>query len=151
MNGLRRLLSQVTELLPGIAVASAMIAMPAVASAADLQPISLSKECSQFTAHSGDFCSITQSSLAAIPVGAKVFYYGPMIGPAILSSEIVLDAGGGNTAIGYCNVLLAKSSGTCTFWAGSGALKGFEAVVTLTVDAAGLYHWDGSYSLAAAQ
>jgi hypothetical protein len=78
-----------------------------------------------------------------------VFYYGPVIGPAILSTYVVLDAGDGNTAIGYCNVELAKSAGTCTFWAGSGTLTGFQAIVTLTIDGAGLYHWDGSYSIAA--
>src|SRR5436190_1168186 len=127
-------MSRIIDLLGGSAIASLMLASLSTAAFAAEGPLSLSKECSKFTAHSGDFCSITESSLAAIPAGSKVFYYGPVIGPAILSTYVVLDAGGDSTAIGYCNVELAKSSGTCTFWAGSGALTGFQAIVTLTID-----------------
>jgi hypothetical protein len=128
------------------ALALASFAAPAIA--ADPQALSLSKECSEFTAHSGDHCTITESSLDAIPVGSKVYYYGPVIGPAILSTSIVLVAGEGTTAIGYCNVELAKSAGACTFWAGSGKLAGFQALVNLTIDGAGLFHWDGTYTIA---
>ena len=81
------------------------------------------------------------------PVGTKAIYYGPVLGPAILSTDVVLDAGDRNTAIGYCNVDLPKGVGACTFWAGSGTLTGFQALVNLTVDSTGLFHWDGAYSL----
>ena len=132
-----------------LAVASlALMAASAPAIAAGPQALSLVKECSEFTDHSGDHCTITKSSFATIPVGSKIYYYGPVIGPAILSTAIVLDAGDGTTAIGYCNVDLPKSSGACTFWAGSGKLVGFRALVNLTVDGDGLFHWDGNYTLA---
>ena len=127
---------------------SGLAALPARADTMTYAPLNLAKECSTFTAHSGDFCTITESNLAAIPVGTKVFYFGPVIGPVILATDIVLDAGGGNLALGTCNVELAKSSGTCTFRAGSGTLAGFQAIVTLTIDDTGLFHWDGGYAMA---
>jgi hypothetical protein len=134
--------------IAALAAAVAAAATPGQAAGPARQDLKMAKECSEFTAHSGDHCTITQSSLAAIPAGSKIYYYGPVIEPAILSTAVLIDAGGGNTALGYCNVELAKSAGTCTFWAGSGTLAGFEAIVTLTVDTAGLFHWDGSYSKA---
>jgi hypothetical protein len=124
-----------------------LVLAPALAEDA-AKPLNLSKECSEFTAHSGDHCTITASNLDAIPVGSTVYYYGPVIGPTILSTAIVLVAGEGTTAIGYCNVELAKSEGACTFWAGSGKLAGFQALVNLTIDGTGLFHWDGSYTIA---
>jgi hypothetical protein len=114
-----------------------------------MKPLHLVKECSQFTGKSGDFCSITKSDLAAIPAGATVFYYGPLLASVVLSSSIMIDAGGGTTAIGYCNVNNPANTGTCSFWAGSGALRGFQALVTLSADPNGTeFHWDGSYTIA---
>ena len=147
MSKTSELLLRETILALGLAGCAAL-ASPAFAAGSESGPLSLSKECSEFTAHSGDHCTITESSLEAIPVGSKVYYYGPVIGPAILSTTVVLVAGEGTTAIGYCNVELAKSAGVCTFWAGSGKLTGFQALVNLTVDGAGLFHWDGTFTIA---
>ncbi len=111
-------------------------------------PMALVKECSHFDNKPGTYCSIIKSNLAAIPVGTKVIYLGPLIDGPILSSSIVLDTGDGSTALGYCNVSNAANTGTCSFWAGSGKLQGFQALVTLTADANGTdYHWDGGYRL----
>ncbi|WP_280110101.1 hypothetical protein [Rhizobium sp. CF142] len=41
--------------------------------------------------------------------------------------------------------------GTCAFYAGSGTLAGFQAVVKVTVDDKQIYHWDGGYLLGAAK
>jgi hypothetical protein len=125
-----------------------MLVPPVLAAAPSPLPLSIAKECSKFTARPGDYCTITKSSLAAIPVGTKAIYYGPVLGPAILSTDVLLDAGDGNTALGYCNVDFEKGVGVCTFWAGSGTLAGFQALVNLTVDSTGLFHWDGAYSMA---
>jgi hypothetical protein len=137
-------------LIPALS-ASAFLALsvvaPLAAEAPALQPLSIAKECSKFTGHVGDYCTITKSNLAAIPAGTKAFYHGPVLGPVFLSSSVVLDVGNGNTAFGYCNVDMSAPPevGTCTFWSGSGSLTGFQAVVKLTTDSTGLYHWDGSY------
>ena len=35
--------------------------------------------------------------------------------------------------------------GLCTFWKGTGTLAGFTSVVDVTIDATGLWHFDGMY------
>jgi hypothetical protein len=130
-------------------LSSLAFAVPARADGPAMQPLHLVKECSTFTGKSGDYCTITQSDLAAIPVGSNIYYYGPLIATPVASTSIVLDARNGTTAIGYCNLDNPANTGTCSFWAGSGGLRGFQAVVTLTADANGSdYHWDGSYAFA---
>src|SRR5438552_1546081 len=92
-----------------LVITSAIFALTAfaqlAAAAPAFQPLTLTKDCNQFTGTIPSSCTVTASNLAAIPIGSKVFYYGPVISnPAFLSSSIVLDAGNGNTAVGYCNV-----------------------------------------------
>ena len=134
-------------------IIAATIVVGSAAAAPAFQPLTLVKDCSQFTGNIPSSCTITASNLAVIPVGSKVFYYGPVISnPAFLSSSIILDAGDGNTALGHCNVNRSATPklGICAFWAGSGSLAGFQAIVMVTADAekAKVWHWDGSYVLA---
>ena len=127
---------------------SGLAALPARADDPTMQPLALVKECSHMTLRSGDYCSITKSSLAAIPVGSKVIYFGPIMEVAMFSSVMVIDAGDGDTTIGNCAVDIKTNAGTCSFWAGSGTLQGFQALLTLTADPDGKqYHWDGSYGM----
>ena len=110
--------------------------------------VHLVKDCSKFTGQSGTSCTIVASNLDVIPVGSQYIYYGPQISnPMFISSQMVIDAGGGNTAFGYCVVdLHAGASGLCTYWAGTGTLTGFNAVLNVTVDQdTGLWHLDGTY------
>lgn len=117
--------------------------------AAKLQPLKVAKECSEYAGTLPSFCTITESSLAAIPKGTRVLYYGPVTNnPNFSSNNVVLDAGSGSTAVGNCIVDFgAGPKGMCAFYGGSGELLGFEAVVQVTVDAAGIWHWDGGYLL----
>jgi hypothetical protein len=100
------------------------------------------KECSQNTGLPGAFCTITSSNVAAIPVGAKVFYFQSAIpSTGLKDSNIVLDAGNANRAVGRCTLV-------CTFSDGTGQLEGFNA----RIDGSGTsldYHWDGTYSFTA--
>jgi hypothetical protein len=133
----------------GIIFALAVLTSPAWAASA-FKPLTLSKECSKFSGKIPSYCTITNSNLGAIPVGTKVFYYGPVINDdAFLSSTVVLDAGNGNTAIGFCSVDSGSKPvlGMCSFSSGSGSLTGFEAIVKVTVDGNELWHWNGSYTL----
>jgi hypothetical protein len=136
-----------------ILLSGAVLALSSVAFAEPaMQPLKISKDCSEFTGESPSFCTITESSLAAIPAGTKILYYGPMItSPLFVSSTAVLAVGNGDSALGYCVTYDAASppSGTCAFHAGSGTLAGFQAVVTVTVDDKQIWHWDGGYLLAA--
>jgi len=113
----------------------------------------LTKDCSGFTGALGSTCIITASNLDAIPVGSKYIYYGPELNnPMFTSSAMVLDAGDGNTAAGYCMVDDKNGPlGMCTFWAGTGTLAGFNAVAEVTIDQAGLWHVDGTYLFSTAQ
>lgn len=133
-----------------IAVAGTIVALAAVIPSASagtaLQPIHITKECSNFTGEIPSFCTITGSDLSAIPVGTKVVYWGPVISdPNFLSSRVVLRAGRGNKAFGYCSLVYATSHGVCTFWKGIGMLDGFHASVDVTSDSSGVIHWDGTY------
>ncbi len=135
-----------------LAVAGTMLALGAVIPSASagtaVQTLTITKECSEYTGTIPSFCTITGSNLSQIPVGTKVFYWGPVIAdPNFLSSKVVARAGHGNRAIGWCAVIQDPYHGVCTFWRGTGTLSGFHASVDVTLDSAGVFHWDGTYSL----
>jgi hypothetical protein len=134
------------QMLLGLAIAG-----PGYAAEPALQPLKLAKECSQYSGGIPSFCTITESSLGALPSGTRVLYYGPVTSnPNFSSNDVVLDDGAGNTAAGNCIVDFAgEPAGICAFYAGNGTLAGFQAVVKVSVDEAGLWHWEGSYGLAA--
>jgi hypothetical protein len=78
-------------------------------------------------------------------------FYGPELGGngQFVSSTVVLDAGPGSgsnagTALGHCIVYFAAGpAGMCSFNGGDGALAGFRAIVKVTVDMDGIWHWVG--------
>ena len=89
----------------------------------------VTKECSQDQGLAGDHCTITSSNFAAIKVGSKVFYDQAVGIPAdLLDSNVVLDAGNGNRAVGRCTLDLTTGLGLCTFSDGLGRFAGFHAV-----------------------
>src|SRR5215470_12332339 len=120
----------------------------APSSASTPESLQIFKECSQFTGHVGDHCTITYSSLEAIPPLTKVFYFGPVLpastpyNPNRISSAVVLETPGGDTATGHCTLSQKTLLGTCTFEGGTGVLTGFHAIVSVSVESTGLFHWD---------
>jgi hypothetical protein len=105
----------------------------------------VTKECSQDKGAAGDFCTITSSNLAEIKVGSKVFYdQAAGIPTGLLDSNVVLDAGQGNRALGRCTLDLTTGLGLCTFSDGTGQFTGFHARVD--VDCRSGCRWDGTYS-----
>jgi hypothetical protein len=132
--------------------ASAILTVAAFAqpaSAEEMQPLSVSKECSQYSGDVPSFCTITESSLDGLPAGTKVLYYGPVANnPNFSSNNVVLNDGVGNTAVGNCIVYFGGGpAGMCAFHAGSGKLAGFQAIVKVTVDDKQVWHWEGEYLL----
>lgn len=106
----------------------------------------VTKNCLGYTGQAGSFCTISSSNLPAIPVGSKVFYFQPLVpSTGLLDSNIVLDAGSGNRAVGRCTLDLATNLALCTFSDGTGELSGFHARVNGSGSFAE-YHWDGTYS-----
>jgi hypothetical protein len=124
---------------------------PASVSAAAGRSLHVRKDCSQFTGLAGSFCTVTASNVAAIPVGSKVFYDQSAGIPAgLLDSNIVLDAGNGNRAVGRCTLDLATGLALCLFFDGTGDLAGFHARINGSPGVApdSSYHWDGRYGFA---
>jgi hypothetical protein len=109
----------------------------------------VTKECSEWKGAPGEFCTITSSNFARIKVGSRVYYDQPAGIPAgLLDSNVVLDAGRGNRAVGRCTLDLATGTGLCTFSDGTGRLSGFSARVLVSPPTDGVnWHWDGTYSL----
>jgi hypothetical protein len=88
----------------------------------------ITKNCSGYTGQAGDFCTISSSNVRAIPVGSKVFYFEPLVpSTGLLDSNVVLDAGSGNRAVGRCTLDLVTNLALCTFSDGTGDLTGFHA------------------------
>lgn len=108
----------------------------------------VTKECSEYTGLAGQFCTVTSSNFAAIKVGSKIFYDLPAGTPAgLLDTDIVLDAGTGNRAVGHCTIDLATNLGLCTFSDGTGQFAGFQARVDVTHTGGANWRWDGTFSL----
>jgi hypothetical protein len=105
------------------------------------------KNCAEYTGLAGSFCTITSSSLPQIKVGSKVIYDQAAGVPAgMLDSNIVLDAGEGNRAVGRCTLDLVTRFGLCTFSDGTGELAGFHARVDVSHLGGRDWAWDGTYS-----
>jgi hypothetical protein len=105
----------------------------------------VTKECSEYKGLAGDFCTITASDLEEIEAGAKVVY-ADAAGEGSLDTDVVLDAGPGGSAEGHVKLDLGAGTGEATFSGGTGKFAGFKAHVAVSADAAGLWHWDGTYS-----
>jgi hypothetical protein len=116
------------------------------------RPLHVTKECTAFHGTAGEFCTITSSNLPRIKVGSRVYYDQSANTPeGLLDSNVVLDAGNGNRALGRCTVDLATGLGLCTFSDGIGRFAGFNARVQVTPPSGegDDWHWEGSYSFSA--
>jgi hypothetical protein len=135
----------VLVLAAGITAASAL----AGASDDDESPRSgalhVTKECSQYNGQAGSFCTITSSSIRAIKPGMRVVYLQPL-GAGVLDSDIVLSSRRRPAAFGHVVLDLATAQGRVTFSGGTGKFRGFHADVAVSVDASGVWHWNGTYS-----
>jgi len=132
-----------TTSAPSAAVLTPTATTPATAGATQIH---LVKDCSTFTAQIPTYCEISATDFAAIPVGARVNYLGPLLdNPNFLSSNVLIDDAHGNTATGYCtfDARPTESRGLCAFSSGTGALVGFVALFKVSIDAIGAWHLDG--------
>ena len=103
----------------------------------------VTKNCTGYDNKAGDSCTITSSTLGAI-ADAKVTYdQAADIPLGMLDSNVVLDAGNGNWAVGRCTV--GSSGGLCTFTDGIGELAGFQARVDVSYISGDDWAWEGTY------
>lgn len=110
----------------------------------------LIKDCSGKTGDPGSFCVVTSADLPEIAIGSKVFYFqSPIPSTGLQDSNVVLDAGNGNRAVGRCTLDLTTFLALCTFSEGTGNFIGFHARINGTpgTDRTN-YHWDGTYHFA---
>jgi hypothetical protein len=109
--------------------------------------VHIEKDCSVYTGHAGDHCTITRSNVRAIPVGSTVTYAADAVG-ATLDTDVSLDPPkpGNNVAFGHCALDLATGIGACSFSGGTGMYKRFQASVAVSHLSGPTFAWDGTYS-----
>ncbi len=105
----------------------------------------VTKKCSEYNGLAGDHCTITSSSLKAIPAGSTVVYLDAAVFPS-LDSDIVVYTRGANAAYGHVQLDLTTSTGRITFSGGAGRFKKFQATVEVTPLGGVDFAWDGTYS-----
>ena len=109
------------------------------ASSERARKLHMTKECQEYTGAAGDFCTITVSNVKRVPVGSK-FRYSQAAGvpEGLLDSNVTLDAGNLNRALGRCNLDIATQLGLCTFSDGTGELAGFHARIEVSCPGDGI-------------
>jgi len=136
-------------LVAGFATLSLSPGVASVSASDDQRPrlLHVTKECSQYLGLAGSFCTFTSSNIPEIRVGSKVYYdqaAGTPLG--LLDSNVVIDAGHGNRAVGRCTLDLSTYHGLCTFSDGTGEFAGFHARVDVSPLGGPDFAWDGTYS-----
>jgi hypothetical protein len=140
-------------LIAGVAAVTLSLSQGIIAvSASNAQngQLHVTKDCTGYQGLAGQSCTIKSSNLGEIKVGSKVFYdQNANIPAGLLDSNIVLDSGYGNRAVGRCTLDSATGRGLCTFSDGIGQFAGFEARVDVSPPTSSndpYWHWDGTYS-----
>lgn len=107
----------------------------------------VTKECSTYTGHAGDICTITSSNLGEIEVGSTIKYASDAVGAA-LDTDVRLDppGPGNNAAFGHCTLSLATGVGVCSFSGGTGKFTWFQASIAVSYLGGPNFAWDGTYS-----
>lgn len=124
----------VLVLVTGITAASA----PAGSAPPRSGDLVVAKECSGFVpTNNPPYCTITSSSLAAIPEGSRILYLNPAGLEAATGGAVVLDPPrpGNNKAFGTC--FLGGNPMRCEFSGGTGMFTWFHASVVVTVTSPG--------------
>ena len=136
-----------------LVIAGAVLAFTVSASTASAtsipRPLHMVKDCSTHNGVAPTYCTVTMSNLPEVPIGTKIWYTGPVLSNNLfLSSNVAFEPQDGSSATGYCIFVSKSSMGLCTFWKGSGRLAGFMAALDVSIDTAGLWHFDGEYYFA---
>jgi hypothetical protein len=111
-------------------------------------PLNIEKECSTYTGHAGEICTITKSNLKEISVGTTIRYAQGATADGMLSSDVVLDppGPGNNRAFGHCALSLVTGIGVCTISGGTGKFTHLSARVDVTPLGLPNFAWNGTYA-----
>lgn len=141
--------------MAGLMVAACFVALtlsPTTAVAGESKrngQLHLTKECiPTYGGAAGDHCTIIASNFNQIPPILSKIFYDQAIGipSGLLDSNVVLDAGGSNRAMGRCTLDLGTGLGLCTFSDGTGSLNGFQARLDVACNSQFVCRMDGTFS-----
>jgi hypothetical protein len=108
----------------------------------------IAKECSQYTALAGSFCTITASNLRALPAGTRIVYE-KGVAAGVLETDVTLypPGNGRSVAFGHVSLNFARAYGTGTLTGGTGRFKHLAGSVEITpLPAVRSWQWAGTYS-----
>jgi len=105
------------------------------------------KECSAYTGHAGEICTITSSNVKAIEVGSTIRYATDAV-DGFLDTDVILNppGPGNNVAFGHCTLSLVTGIGACSLSGGTGKFTWLEATVAVSPLGGPDFAWDGTYS-----
>jgi hypothetical protein len=127
-------------------IAPPSIGVASVSASAKRGKLHVTKECSQYNGTAGSFCTITSSNLRILDDSTVTYDQAAGIPAGMLDSNVVLDAGNGNRAVGRCTLDFSTGLGLCTFSDGTGRFSGFQARVEVSYLGGPVWAWDGTYS-----
>jgi hypothetical protein len=127
------------DLTPGIDAAQS--------SSARSGALSVRKDCSAYTGHAGEICTITSSNVKAIEVGSTIRYAKDAV-DGFLDTDVILNppGPGNNVAFGHCTLSLVTGVGACSLSGGTGRFTWFRADVDVSPLGWPNFAWDGTYS-----
>jgi len=131
--------------LLGVVGLALVLAVPAVASAPRSGKFHVTKECSAYNGTAWSYCTIKSSNVSGLKAESTVLY-ASAAGASSLDSDVVIYSGQNTAAVGHVTLDLQTLTGRITISGGTGQLRGFRAQADVSVDATGLWHWDGTYS-----
>ena len=106
------------------------------------------KECSEYTARPGSFCTINSSNLKQLPAGTRIVYKNGVVA-GVLETDVVLypPGHGKSVAFGHVSLVFAKAYGTGTLSGGTGKFKHLRGSFEITpLPAPKSWTWAGRYS-----
>lgn len=109
--------------------------------------LNVRKDCSAYTGHAGEICTITSSNVNAIEVGSTIRYAKDAV-DGFLDTDVILDppGPGNNVAFGHCTLSLVTGVGACSLSSGTGRFTWFQADVDVSPLGGPDFAWDGTYS-----
>jgi hypothetical protein len=109
--------------------------------------VRVTKECSTYTGHAGDICTITSSNFKGIKAGSRVVYASDAAANGWLDTDIVIDppGRGRDNAVGHCALDLVTGDGQCTVTGRIGKFEEFQATVVVSHLDGPNYAWNGTY------
>jgi len=126
------------DVTPGISAAQA--------SSARSGALNVRKECSAYTGHAGEICTITSSNVKAIEVGSTIRYAKDAV-DGFLDTDVILNppGPGNNVAFGHCTLSLVTGVGACSLSGGTGRFTWFQADVDVSPLGGPDFAWNGTY------